>query len=50
MALKVSCQKEFGLRGWTVRVNGHYVADFYREISAMRLALKLKEVFERYGI
>lgn len=47
MAMKVSTEKEFGLRGWTVRLNGMFVADFYREVSARRFAMNLVEVLRR---
>lgn len=38
---RISVEKEFGLRGWTVRMDGVFIADFYREVSARRMAMNL---------
>lgn len=32
----------YELRKWTVRVNGVFVADFWREVRALRLAERLR--------
>lgn len=38
---KVTCDKELGR--WTIRVNGHFIVDFWREATARRMAMKLAE-------
>jgi hypothetical protein len=45
--MKVEARKEFGLRGWTVRIDGVFVADFYREVSARRLAMILTAILDQ---
>jgi hypothetical protein len=35
----VTCEKEIGR--WTVRLNGLYITDFWSEVRARRVAMKL---------
>lgn len=42
---KVAVEKEFDGK-WTVRVNGYFVADFWFESRARRLAMKLLEALK----
>lgn len=43
--MTVSCDKEIGK--WTVRVNGVYIADFWSETRARRLAMNLASALPR---
>lgn len=40
----VTCEKELGT--WTVRLNGVFVADFWTEVKARRLADNLRKALE----
>lgn len=40
----VTCAKEIGR--WTIRVNGRFVADFWREALARRIAMRLANALE----
>lgn len=37
----VTCMKELGR--WTIRINGHFVADFWRESLARRIAMRMND-------
>lgn len=43
----ITCEKEMG--GWTIRVNGIFVADFWREKVARRIAMRLADALNKWG-
>lgn len=44
IAVILTCKKELGR--WTVRINGKFVADFWREAPARALAMRIMDAFE----
>ena len=41
--ITISCDREIGMRAWTVRVNGRFIWDSWREAPARRLAMNLHQ-------
>ena len=41
----VTCEKELG--AWTIRVNGHYVGEFWSEAKARRFAMRLADALAK---
>ena len=39
--MRVTVEKELGT--WTVRLNGHFIADFWLEAEARRLAMNIEK-------
>ena len=40
--IRFKCERELGT--WTVRINGHFIIDFWSERKARRLTMKLMSV------
>ncbi len=44
-SVRITCEREIGK--WTIRINGKYAADFWREGVARRVAMAIRDALER---